>query len=454
MLSVCLLSFPVMSAEGQNPAQTPTSNEFDERILALMTSSERLDEGKQLFQQICASCHSSDLSGGTGFNLKDGIWVHGGQPSQIAHNIENGFMMAGMPGFGGIFSQSQIASIVAYILSKKEGFEGLTYKLYQLDSPSDTVVTESKLIKSGAALGVLADFSMPEIQHYFIEFEGDFYAPNDMDTQIWLEWGFPHEFNVYIDGELQTRGGKPWYPTWKLKRGKQHLRLTYRSGDNKPNQRNLVLLGTNLDMTLKLFALSTRGQNVLDDKQFNVTSTESPVILRKRVLDLPPYTLVVGFPEQLNVGFNTRSCSVNALWKGDLMNIGPNISGRGEDPSIPLGESIFTYPQQLNFVEGTPNDKPENCTYRGYRLVDNYPVFSFSLGEQHLELSIRPIGRSEMTFNLTSTQSSSQTFLQLPQAEKLGWFVTDSSGLNEVSTETNISLLAGKAISIMARIDQ
>lgn len=275
-----------------------------------------------------------------------------------------------------------------------------------------------------------------------------------MDTQIWLEWGFPHEFNVYIDGELQTRGGKPWYPTWRLKRGKQHLRLTYRSGDNKPNQRNLVLLGTNLDMTLKLFALSTRGQNVLDDKQFNVTSIESPVILRKRVLDLPPYTLVVGFPEQFNVGFNTRSCSVNALWKGDLMNIGPNISGRGEDPSIPLGESIFTYPKQLTFVEGTPNDKPESCTYRGYRLIDNYPVFSFSVGEQHLELSMRPNDRSEMTFNLTSTQSNSQTFLQLPQTDKLRWFVTDSSGLNEVSTETKTSLLAGTAISIVARIDQ
>lgn len=31
------------------------------------------------------------------------------------------------------------------------------------------------------------------------------------------------------------------------------------------------------------------------------------------------------------------------LWQGDMHNICPNVSGRGDDPSLPLGDCVFHY---------------------------------------------------------------------------------------------------------------
>ena len=153
------------------------ANQYDNKITAMSQDIKMTTEGKTLFNQVCASCHSKDLSGATGFNLKDGEWIHGRQPSQIIKNIKNGFASAGMPGFAGVYSEPQLESIVAYILSKREGFDGLTYKLYQMNTSEDKEVTPSKLIKQGELPTNLVNLQLPEVEHYLIEFEGDFYAP-------------------------------------------------------------------------------------------------------------------------------------------------------------------------------------------------------------------------------------------------------------------------------------
>ncbi|MEI8619166.1 c-type cytochrome [Pseudoalteromonas sp. B193] len=125
------------------------SEELDETLIQSSTNPVVLQQGKVLFEQVCASCHNKDLSGASGFNLKDGEWVHGKRPSEILNNVKNGFMSAGMPGFADVFSEEQLRSVVSYVLSKREGWDDLQYKLYQLDNEHDQVVREDKLIKSG-----------------------------------------------------------------------------------------------------------------------------------------------------------------------------------------------------------------------------------------------------------------------------------------------------------------
>ncbi|MBU2918833.1 cytochrome c [Psychrosphaera sp. F3M07] len=424
-------------------AHCAMANDLDSKLYEQSQDKHITQSGKVLFEQICASCHNKDLSGASGFNLKDAEWVHGSRPSQILHNVKSGFMNAGMPGFAGVFSGPELESIIAYVLSKREGWSDLTFKLYQLEDENDKNITEQKLVKSGVLPKGLADFSIPEIQHYFIEFEGDFYAPKDVDTQIWLEWGFPHELSMYVDDELVNRGGQPWYPTWRLKRGKQHLKLTYRSGTTKPNQRNLVLLGTNLDMTIKMFAVSSRAKVILEDKKFEVTANDKIVIQRKRINNLPPSTISVGFPVKLNYGFNTKSCAIVALWQGDLLNIGPNIAGRGEDPSLPLGQLVFRSGQQIshNHLEG-------NCRYTGYQLDQGNPVFSYQIGHQGYSLEVKPSGSDTLSFNYKTDSKASSAFI-LPESDKLTWSSNDQvllHGNNMLTPNNNREIVISATI--------
>ena len=398
---------------------------LDEQLFAKADDNSETSKGQMLFEQNCASCHNKDLSGASGFNLKDGEWVHGSKPSQIINNVKNGFMNAGMPGFNAVLNNEQLESIVAYVLSKREGWSDLHFKLYQLNNENDKEITADKLVKSGVLAKGLADFSIPEIQHYFIEFEGDFFAPKDIDTQIWLQWGFPHEVFMSIDGKSVKKEGQPWFPTWRLKRGKQHLKITYRSGNTKPNQRNLVMIGTNLDMTIKLFAVSSRAKAILEDKQYNITAQNKTVIQRKRIHNLPPYSISVGLTNQLNFAFNTQSCSIVGLWQGDMLNIGPNIGGRGEDPSLPLGKWLFHHPEEIALKSAS------QCQYKGYQLVDSQPMFSFQFDSVDYALTAeakqaKPQQAKAITFHFhvlqnMNTEMATQTQLTLPKSDKINW---------------------------------
>ncbi|NVK26098.1 MAG: cytochrome c [Gammaproteobacteria bacterium] len=417
-----------------------SATELDDMITAKVQQPEVLSQGQTLFEQICASCHGKDLTGGSGFNLKDAEWVHGSKPSQIINNVKTGFMNAGMPGFGAVFTEPQLQSIVAYILSKREGWSDLTYKLYQLDDENDKDITEDKLIKTGSLPKGLADYSIPEIQHYFIEFEGDFYAPTDIDSQIWLEWGFPHEVNMYVDGEQVERTGSPWYPTWRLKRGKQHLRITYRSGTTKPQQRNLVMLGTTLDLKVKLFAVSSRAKAILEGKKYEVKAESETVIQRKRIHELPPFSISVGLPSKMNYAFNTKSCSIVGLWQGELLNIGPNIAGRGEDPSLPLGEWVFKYP--LEVAQATES----SCKYLGYQLVNGEPHFSYQVDGRVYRMFAESSSNNSINFNLRS-ESKHQLTMSLPMSEKVSWTIN-----NKKITELKTSVTMTNQLIITAQI--
>lgn len=402
-------------------ASNTSANDLDEVLRAKSNDPKVTAQGQKLFEQICASCHAKDLSGATGFNLKDGEWVHGRDPSQILKNVKTGFLSAGMPGFEGVFNELELESIVAYVLSKREGWEELTYKLYQLNSADDKNVTADKLIKSGELSKGLADFSIPEVQHYFIEFEGDFYAPRELDTQIWLQWGFPHELTVFINDEQVEKGGSAWFPTWRLERGKQHLKVTYRSGTTKLNQRNLILIGTNLDLTVKLFPLSTKAKGIVEEKKYELKANAEILIQRKRILDLPPSTVSVGYPAKLNYGFNTKTCSVVGVWQGDMLNIGPNIAGRGEDPSLPLGEWLFHSPEQLKH-----NIEDNQCRYKGYKLEDGNPVFSYQFGQRKYTLTVKARSSSSLDF-VYQVQGQEVLKLDLPQVSKVRWEHNDKA---------------------------
>lgn len=436
----CVLMLSIVAFQGN-------TEELDDKILNMTDDPIALKQGGTLYQQSCTSCHARDLSGATGFNLKDGEWIHGNKPSEILDNIKTGFMKAGMPGFGSVYSEHQLQSVVAFILSKREGFDDLSYKIYQMNDTSDRKATPEKLIKSGKLSSNIADFNLPEIQNYSIEFEGDFYTRQNEDTKIWVQWGKPIELEVEVNGKDVERIGQ-WSPVWKLARGKQHLKVVYYSGTNKPNQRNVSLIVGNADMSIKLFPISERAKQVLSDIKVEVIATNKTRIQRKKIHKIPAYSISVGLPSKMNYAFNTRTCSIVGIWEGELLNVGPNVNGRGQDGSLPLGTRLIEYPQSLQHeqLEGI------KCQYQGYRMVNQEPVFSYRINDSEYQLLASSKYQGDLSFHYrTKNPSQLELSVSLPTLKNFSWLINakttddsqavvsaDESGNFTISVKKNI----------------
>lgn len=404
------------------------SNEIDKELSALAQNDAVVTTGKALFMQACAACHGKDLSGATGFNLKDGEWIHGEAPSQILSSVTQGFNNAGMPAFGSIFSDKQLIEVVAFIMSERQGMADLTYKIYQMLDVKDRLVSEGKLIKSGKLAKNLMDFELPEIKHYTLEFEGTLYVPKEPSKLVIEAWKLGPT-KLVIDGKELPKDN-PNTHIWTLKPGKQHIKFQYIvSEDTKHNwKKNLALFVTSEDLGIKLFGISTRSQKIMLDKKVNVIASDKIVVQRKKIHNLPTYSISVGFPEKINYAFNTRSCDVVGLWQGDLLNVGPNVESRGKDGSIVLGDWL------LNKNDVFTMQSDSKCRYQ--KMVNQeVPAFFFERDgiDYKLTTSGMSINGLSLNYEVISKQTKSVTF-NLPENGKVIFTSQDGAIENNILT--------------------
>jgi glucose/arabinose dehydrogenase len=78
---------------------------------------ERRDVGQQ-FAESCTACHGATLRGGQAASLVDDAWLFGGDDASLAKSIREGRVDAGMPPFGGAFSDEEIRALVIFIREK------------------------------------------------------------------------------------------------------------------------------------------------------------------------------------------------------------------------------------------------------------------------------------------------------------------------------------------------
>ncbi|AWB65261.1 hypothetical protein C2869_01830 [Saccharobesus litoralis] len=413
-----IIAFTLLTALSYQSQAQSTDQHTDQHFQALLQNNKILKQGEKQFAMHCAGCHKKDLSGAVGFNLKDGEWVHGGKPSQILASLQNGFDKAGMPGFARILSQSDQEAIVAYILSKREGFESLTYKIYQLESDEDKYYGQNDLIASGKLNKNIADFELPEIKHYAIEFSGDFHVPQTEKTYLFAEHVNGLNLTLENNGKPVESEGWKGIVKWPLKSGKQHLKITYIAGKEGAWLRNIGFYVVNKDMSIKLFPVSTKALAESKKSTYDIKALAGYVVQQKKIIKLPPYSMAIGAPQQVNYAFNTRSCAVNGLWHGDMLNIGPNIGGRGKDGSIPLGDWLYHYPQQL-----MPTlTKEQTCSFIKYRINDNAPEFTFKVNDLTLSLTTDFSHKNQARFVysvLDNPSNLTQISFVLPSAKGL-----------------------------------
>ncbi len=417
-------------------ACTTNASQVDNDITRMKSNAAHIKSGEKLYNAACSGCHQKDLSGAMGFNLKDGEWIHGDTASDVFNNISNGFANAGMPAFKNIYSEEQRKQITAYVLSKREGWSNLSYKVFQVDTKKTRNLNEVKSlspVKSGTLKNNIADFSMPESKEFAVVFEGDFYTYADKDTVLQAYGTQPQFiFKVEIDGkEVKAQGD--WSRYWPLKRGKQKLKFTMVT-PKKPWPKwantDIQLIVTNPEKTIKFFPVSSRAKRSLSGTKIELKAENTAIVQRKKVVDLPPYTISVGLPEKMNYGFNTRSCSITGVWKGDLLNIGPNVKGRGQDGSVVLGDWSFKHPEQLAF------NKALNCKFIKYTR-DGSPTFYFAVDGVTYSVSGYSTKPNTLTFQYTVIENSSNknvARVSLPNSSTSTILSNDGSIKNSVLT--------------------
>jgi len=73
--------------------------------------------GQRLFLNYCAQCHGSDAGGGVGPNLRDDVWLYGGDPETIKASITNGRLGIMPPMGAAVGSEEDIKDVANYVRS-------------------------------------------------------------------------------------------------------------------------------------------------------------------------------------------------------------------------------------------------------------------------------------------------------------------------------------------------
>jgi cytochrome c oxidase cbb3-type subunit 3 len=77
----------------------------------------RVAEGREIFLQYCAVCHTETGGGSVGPNLTDHYWLHGPHPMDQYEVVTNGVPAKGMAAWGNQLGPTRVESVVAYLLT-------------------------------------------------------------------------------------------------------------------------------------------------------------------------------------------------------------------------------------------------------------------------------------------------------------------------------------------------
>jgi len=134
------------AAEARLADAAESGSGIDESNVAFSDDPVVLQNGQQVYEMQCASCHRNDGGGNIGPNLTDQYWLHGGSMSDIYKTIKYGVPEKGMISWEPLLSPEQMRDVSSYILTMAgtdpPNAKGPQGDLYQEEAPSESEVTE------------------------------------------------------------------------------------------------------------------------------------------------------------------------------------------------------------------------------------------------------------------------------------------------------------------------
>ncbi len=372
----------------------------DRELMLRASDQKAVARGEKLYQSVCFGCHGLALEGGTGFNLRDAVWVHGGRPSQILESLERGFPDKGMMAFKNVYNSQSLKDIVAFILAKQVGLRHLKYDVYdgfEVDEKKRQFpdLKKLKLIKSVNHHNKELDFSIPIPGKTGIIYRGSIYVPKSENPIIVVTKLGPADIFKISAAGRQLKQEKFNKSTWHyaIRPGRQRFEVAYFNEGRTRVPRLYLKLGE------ELIPLNKAASSFEKQSTYNIIATSEAKVVRKKIDQLPIRSIAVGLPEKINYAFNAKSCSIVGIWGDDLLNIGPNIAERGKLASIPLGNRWF-YDNKGIYL--TIDGQQAPCKYTKYTRKGS-PEFHFILDQVKLTLAAKRVTKTSITFAVTSS---------------------------------------------------
>ena len=88
---------------------------LDEETIAFSDVATEIESGKKMYLANCASCHAADGGGGTGPNLTDEFWIHGGSPKDVYRSIKYGWKEKGMIPWKDVYNDQKILQLASFV---------------------------------------------------------------------------------------------------------------------------------------------------------------------------------------------------------------------------------------------------------------------------------------------------------------------------------------------------
>ena len=94
----------------------PSASELN----AFLAQPEKLEAGKGVYKTRCVACHGISGEGGIGPNLADAYWINKkGEIDSIYGIVKEGIAAKGMPPWGPLLTNDELASVTVYVKSLK-----------------------------------------------------------------------------------------------------------------------------------------------------------------------------------------------------------------------------------------------------------------------------------------------------------------------------------------------
>lgn len=142
----------------------------------------------------------------------------------------------------------------------------------------------------------------------------------------------------------------------------------------------------------------------------------TPPYLYHAFLDgVSPAAIAVSLPQQLSYCWDDEACRLSFAWKGDFLDMSDLWKGHFNASAKVLGDIFFRDQTEYPIRLGKNATVPTVIKYKGYRLVNEYPEFHYTLDGMEVYELIRE--KADGNGLIRS--------FRIPHAEQTVWLVTN-----------------------------
>lgn len=158
------------------------------------------------------------------------------------------------------------------------------------------------------------------------------------------------------------------------------------------------------DQAAALWAYFSQGKDAktpigLYPNAIELRATTRPVIYRNFLTGLSPRGIGVGYPDGINIGWDSQRMMLAKIWKNAFIDASKHWIGRGPGAQEPLGDAVITIDRATPVARVEPGAPwptadafKSSVRFLGYRLDPaGHPVFRYSVDDLVVEEAILPL---------------------------------------------------------------